>query len=257
MPALELAIRSWILGHKHGGKSMKHVAQRGLLLGAALAIWVTAAAAIEPYSMKPAHLRASADLPQAVADSLDPNGSLVFTYDNGRETPICEVFWARTVVAQDHPAKSSKILYANLKDGALVGVIRFLAESKDDYREDFHDQKLNPGFYTMRYDAMREGDKNDFVLLSPAKVDRDPERVIASDELLRLSRQASGTERPAVLSLVAVDTNSKHFPEVLMTDDGSCVLQVKLRLKHAPGVSTKELAFAIVVATPPDEEGGS
>jgi hypothetical protein len=104
---------------------------------------------------------------------------------------------------------------------------------------------------------MQDGDKNDFVLLSPAKLDRDPNRVVASSELLNLSRQASGTDQPAVLSLVAVDQNSKDFPDVLMADDGSCVLQVKLHLKPAPGLSTKELAFAIIVATPPDEEGGS
>jgi hypothetical protein len=233
------------------------VALGTLLLGVALAMMVGPAAAIEPYSMKPVALRPSADLPKSVADRLDPDGLHIFTYDNGLETPICEIFWAKAVVVQESPAKSSKILYGDLKAGALVGVIRFLVESKEDYREDFHDQKLNPGFYTMRYDAMQEGDRSDFVLLSPAQVDRDPEHVMASDELLRLSRQASGTEQPAILSLVAVDKNNKDFPDVLMADDGSCVLQVKLRLKPAKGVSGKDLAFAIIVATPPEEEGGS
>ena len=245
------------MGHKHRRKSMNEVALGALLLGVALAITVTPAGAIEPYSMTPAVLRPSADLPQSIADSVDPSGVHVFTYDNGLETPICEIFWAKTVVAEDSPAKAGKALYSNLKEGALVGVIRFLAESKDDYREDFHDQKLSPGFYTMRYVAMREADKNDFVLLSPAKVDRDPERVLASDELLRLSRQASGTDQPAVLSLVGVEKSNKDFPDVLMADDGSCVLQVKLHLKPAKGSSAKELAFAIILATPPEEEGGS
>ena len=243
--------------HANRGKSTKHVALGALLLGVALAIWVTPAAAIEPYSMKPAVLQPSPDLPPTIADNLDPNGVHVFTYDNGVETPICEIFWIKTVVPQEGPAKSAKILYGNLKEGAMVGVIRFLAESKDDYREDFHDQKLNPGYYTMRYHAMAEDGKSDFILLSPAKVDRDPERMVASDELLSLSRQASGTDQPAVMSLVAVDKSSKDFPDVLMADDGSCVLQVKLHLKPVKGVSTSELAFAIIVATPIEEGGGS
>jgi hypothetical protein len=245
------------LRHQASGKSARRIALRLLGLSAALAIWVAPAAAIAPYSMKPAALQPSPDLPQKIADSLDPNGLHVFTYDNGLETPICEIFLATTVVGQDRSANSSKILYGNLKEGALVGVIRFLAESKDDYREDFHDQKLPAGYYTMRYHAMQDGEKNDFVLLSSVKLDRDPNRVVASDELLSLSRQASGSDQPAVLSLVAVDKNSKDFPEVLMADDGSCVLEVKLHLKPVQGLSAKELDFAIIVATPPDEDGGS
>jgi hypothetical protein len=245
------------LQHKHSGRSMKNLALKALLLGAGLAMCVARAAAIEPYSMKPAVLQPSPDLPPTIADTLDPNGMQIFTYDNGLETPICEIFWVKTVVSQDDPVKSTKILYGNLKEGAMVGVIRFLAESKDDYREDFHDQKLNPGYYTMRYHAMAEDDKSDFILLSPAKLDRDPERMVASDELLSLSRQASGTDQPAVMSLVAVDKSSKDFPDVLMADDGSCILQVKLHLKPVKGVSTSELAFAIIVATPIEEGGGS
>jgi len=257
MSALELTMWGPNLPREHRGKFMLQRAVRLLFLGATLAIWVAPAAAIAPYSMKPAVLQPSPDLPPGMVDSLDPHGLHVFTYDNGVETPICEIFWAKTVVAQDRSAKATKILYGDLKEGTLVGVIRFLVESKDDYREDFHDQKLTPGYYTMRYQAMRDGDRTDFVLLSPARVDRDPERVVASDELLGLSRQASGTDQPAVLSLVAVDEKSKDFPDVLMADDGSCVLQVKLHLKPVQGVSAKELAFAIIVATPPDEEGGS
>jgi hypothetical protein len=245
------------LGHKVSDKSLKRAAWSLLLLTVALSCWSTPAVAIEPYSMKPAVLQRSADLPQTIADSLDPKGVHVFTYDNGQETPICDFFWAKTVAAQESPAKPSKLLYGSLKEGAMVGVIRFLPESKDDYREDFHDQKLNAGYYTMRYDAMREGDKNDFILLSPVKADSDPERVLTSDQLRSLSRQASGTDEPAVLSLVAVGKASKDFPDVVMADDGSCVLQVKLHLKPLKGDSAKELAFAIIVATPIEEDGGS
>ncbi|MGA8492264.1 MAG: hypothetical protein WB711_17690 [Terriglobales bacterium] len=242
---------------KQSHKTANKIGAAALRIAVVLTIAVTSAWAIEPYSMKPAALQPSADLPQNVADSLDADGTLVFTYDNGIETPICEIYWAKTVIGQESPAKSTKVLYGNLKEGALVGVVRFLAESKEDYREDFHDQKLSPGYYTMRYTVMREGDKTDFVLLSPAKLDRDPDRIIPPDELARLSRQASGTEQPAVLSLVAVDKKDKDFPDVIMADDGSCILQVKLHFKATTKAPAGELAFAVIVATAPDEVGGS
>lgn len=207
--------------------------------------------------MKPVELPASVDLPQSISAAVDQHGVHVFTYLNGLESPICEIFWAKNVAAQDGSAASSNVLYGALKPGVFVGIIRFLEESREDYREDFHDQKLAPGYYTMRYAVLPEGDRRDFVLLAPAIADHDPERVVAADELVRLSRKASGTEQPAVMRLVDVDKTAKEFPDVVMADDGSCILRVKLHLKPENGGSAQELALAIIVATPIEEEGGS
>jgi hypothetical protein len=233
------------------------LARVALLVVAVLATSATAARAIEPYSMKPVELRASVVLPQSLAAAVDQHGVHVFTYLNGLESPICDIFWAKSVAAQDGTSRSSNVLYGALTPGALVGIIRFLEESREDYREDFHDQKLAPGYYTMRYAVLRDGESSDFVVLTPVSADRDPERVVASDELVRVSHTASGTEQPAVMKLVAIDKTAKEFPDVIMADDGSCILHVKLQLKPEKGGSARELPLAIIVATPIEENGGS
>jgi hypothetical protein len=228
-----------------------------LLVVAVLATSATEARAIEPYSIKPAELSASADLPQSISAAVDQHGTHVFTYLNGLESPICEIFWAKSVAAQDGTSRLSNVLYGALTPGALLGIIRFLEESREDYREDFHDQKLAPGYYTMRYAVLRDGESSDFVVLTPVSADRDAERVVASDELVRVSHTASGTEQPAVMKLVAIDKTAKEFPDVIMADDGSCILHVKLQLKPEKGGSSQELPLAIIVATRIEEDGGS
>jgi len=234
--------------------------QRVLLAGyvsLVVAIVSLPAWAVEPYSMTPVQLQPGPDLPAAIAAVLDPHGVHVFTYQNGQPTPICDVFMAKSASSQETPERTNKVIYSQLKAGALVAVIHFLPESSEDYREDFHDQKLKPGYYTMRYAVMREGESSDFVLLSPVSEDRNPDHVPAPDELVRMSLKASETEDPAVMSLVAVSKTDKAFPDVLMADDGSCVLQFKLQMKSAKGNAEEPLALAMIVATPPEEEGGS
>jgi len=245
------------LDRKQNRDTLWPLVRVALLVVAVLATSLTAAWAIEPYSMKPVELRASPDLPQSISAAVDQHGVHIFTYLNGLESPICEIFWAKIVAGQDGSARSSNVLYGALKPGALVGIVRFLEESREDYREDFHDQKLAPGYYTMRYAVLPEGESSDFVVLSPVKADRDPERVVAADELVRLSHTASGTEQPAVMKLVTIDKTAKEFPDVIMADDGSCILHAKLHLKPQKDGSEQELALAIIVATPIEEEGGS
>jgi len=206
--------------------------------------------------MKPVELPTAAHLPVSLRAALDPHGVYVFTYVNGLETPICEVYWAKSVTVRDERQATKKLLYGGLKPGALVGVIRYLDESSEDYREDFHDQKLKSGYYTMRY-AVIAGDSSDFLVLGPADSDPGPEHVLEAGELDRLGQAASGTEEAAVLRMVASDKSDKSSPDVISADDGSCVLQNKLQLKSVKSGSSEGLTIAFIVATPIEEEGGS
>jgi hypothetical protein len=232
-----------------------------LLLAVAVGIALSAVPGwgLEPYSMKPAELQTK-DFPQSIADALEVRGWRIFTYSNGIEDPICEIFWAKVLVAQDTPSPvhrgENPILYGTLQPGTLVGVIHFLPESRPDFREDFHDQKLSPGYYTMRYAVMAEGDSRDFVLLSRLSDDHDPGRVPSIADLGKLGRQASGSDQAAILRLSPIYTEHVHYPDVIMADDGSCVLQTKLFLKKKNGVA-QEFPLAIILAAPPEEEGGS
>jgi hypothetical protein len=210
---------------------------------------------IEPFSLEDAAAKASTALPQRLVDHLDPNGSLVITYSNGLKMPICEIFWARAVLVEDRSSLSGKLTYQDLKPGSLIGVIHFLPEASEDFREDFHDQKLSPGYYTMRYDITSDADAHDLVLLSPVRVDGDAERILASDQLRRLSRMASRTQQPAVMSLVTTEVSDNDSPSVRMDDEGTCILQVNLHAASHSGPA-KKLALAILVAKPiPDNDG--
>jgi hypothetical protein len=224
----------------------------GLAIGAASA-WGTE---VEPFSIEPVAPHASKSLPQTMVDTLDPQGSLLFTYTNGLKMPVCEIFWAKTVAGLDGDSASNKISYRNLKPGALIGVIHFLEDASEDYREDSHDQKLNPGYYTMRYASLSDSDTDDSVLLSPVNLDRSLEPV-PFDELVRQSRAASRTKQPAVMSLVPVALIGNEFPDVKTDGQGTWTVQVKIHVKPATSGSARDLALAIVVVTPKQESDGS
>jgi hypothetical protein len=248
------------------GKQHDHRQQVLLLLFLSLALALSASPARgqEPYAAEPITVKASAYLPQSVVDGLDPQGSRLVTFDNGLKTAVSEVWWAKTVVTQESPANSSGILYGNLKVGTMVGVVHYLAESSEDYREDFRDQKLRPGYYTMRYAQMppdgEHKDVNpyrDFVLLSPVSVDREPDKVLGMDELLKWSRLASHGRHPAIMSLVPTAAGYKNSPAVRTDDAGTCILQVKLHAKPEKSGSPQEVTLAIIMVTPIKENGAS
>jgi hypothetical protein len=233
-------------------------------LGIALSIVNPAWARVpEPYAIEPVQLQASPQLPKALADALDAQGEVVYTHENGTRMNICEVFWAKAITDQDIPAGSSKLLYGNLKPGAFVGVIHFLPEADQEYRKDYRDQKLKPGYFTMRYGVLPAGigehgpEPGDFVVMTPAALDHDPARVVLPGELVRLSRMVSHTKQPAVMSLIEVTAARKTFPDVITDYAGTCVMQVKLHVKPRKGGTPPDLALAIVVLTPLVEGEGS
>jgi hypothetical protein len=224
----------------------------GLLL--ALAVGTPAAWGVEPFSVEAAELH-SGDVPQAISAGVESHGTRIFTYVNGLRMPICEIFWARTATTHSNKNVSGRATYSNLEQGSLLGVIRFLAEASDEYREDFHDQKLKAGYYTMRYAVMAGEDARDFLVLSPASADADP-GLVSTDQLIRQGKLASRTDRPAVLSLVTTEVGSKNLPSVRMDENGTCILQDKL---HAASnaASAGELMLAVVLVNPISEEDGS
>lgn len=201
--------------------------------------------------------RASPDFPRSLVGAVRPQGFRVFARSDNAKTVICEIFWARTTTAGEAPQESSKALYGRLKPGALVGVIHFLVTER--YVREYRSQIFKPGYYTMRYAVTPEGVKEDgpvdFVLLSPVSADRNPAQTVALDELARRARLASRSRRPAMMSLVEIDTD-ESFPSLTTDDEGTCVLQVKLRMKSTKSVPGQELPLALVVVTAIPEDLG-
>jgi hypothetical protein len=220
----------------------------------ALAITTPAAWGVEPSSIEAAELHAG-NVPQGIFADLESHGIRVFTYVNGLRMPICEIFWAKTAATHSNKNAASRATYSNLEPGSLLGVIRFLAEASDEYREDFHDQKLKAGYYTMRYAVIPGEDAHDFLVLSPLDADADP-AIVSSDQLIRHGKLASRTDRPAVLSLVNTEVGSKDLPGVRMDESGTCILQDKLRAK-SNGAAAGDVTLAVVLVNPISEEDGS
>lgn len=186
-----------------------------------------------------------ADVPTDVQDSLLAQGTRLL---NDQGTAVCEIWLRKEIPTQQAGGASADILYGNLAAGTLVGVLRFPSGGSD-----FRGQQIKAGTYTLRY-ALIPQDGNhlgvspnrDFLLLSPVAQDTEIGRALAFDPLLKLSRQASGTPHPAVLSLGPVQ-QGQSYPGLVHSDQGYWILQVKLAGKSASGGQTQDLPIALTL----------
>jgi hypothetical protein len=157
----------------------------------------------------------------AIQQALETNGFQI-THDG---QPYCEI-WFRSNPPSGAGAPGRKITLSTIPQGALVGVIRFDAAGADR-----RGQTIPAGVYTLRYGVMpmsgsHEGaaPQRDFLLLAPASVDRDPNSNPGFDALVNLSKKASLTAHPAILSVWKAASDATGFSR--QGDDW--VLQTKL-----------------------------
>ena len=178
-------------------------------------------AAFGQYKAEPAGAPPAEAAP-AIAAVLQKDGAKIT--NNGKA--YCEI-WFRT----DKPpaAKSSEdgVSLPAIPMGALLGVIRF-----DGSGADRRGQSIKAGVYTLRYGVMPiNGDhqgaapQRDFLLMTPAAEDQDPNVTPNFDALVAMSRKASRTPHPAVLSFWKADADSPGFSQQGDTD---WVLQTKV-----------------------------
>ncbi|HEV3278242.1 MAG TPA: hypothetical protein VG860_15600 [Terriglobia bacterium] len=200
----------------------------------------------------------SLNVPAALADRLQTTGSRLVRTAGGGNVPVCDIWWVKAAVAKKPGAKASGVLYGEIQTGALVGLLRFLTSDAEDSR----DQKLKPGFYTMRYaqlppDSSEAGSSQylDFLLLSAMGADSEVTKTLSFEEASRLSSRATGTGHPALMSLVPVNPAYKRLPAVVADDVGNCAVQVNLREESETG--SRDVELAILLLTPPKEQGGS
>jgi len=117
----------------------------------------------------------------------------------------CEV-WIRKEIANLGKPASPDAKYPALHQGQLVGVMKFSAAGSD-----YRGQSIKPGLYTLRYCLILQDGNHlgaapilDFVLLVPAAEDtKDADAIMSTEEVVALSRKASGTNHPAVINLAS------------------------------------------------------
>jgi len=133
--------------------------------------------------------------------------------------PYCEL-WMRSSLPRGATSGEQNVTLPNVPVGTLLGVIRF-----DGKGSDRRGQAIQPGVYTLRYaimpmnsDHQGVAPQRDFLLLAPAAEDRDLNATPGFDALIAMSRKASGTAHPAVLSVRKAAADSPGFSQQGDTD---------------------------------------
>jgi hypothetical protein len=169
---------------------------------------------------------------------LQPEGERLL---NPKGATVAEIWFAKSVPAQSATSSSGDVLYGGLSVGEFIALLHFPNGGSD-----FRGQTIKPGYYAMRYGLMPQDGNHmgvnptrDFVLLVPVALDGDPTKPIGFNDLLKLSRQVSGTNHPAVINLAAA--SGQNFPSVAQDDQGHWFVQVRLP------TTSGSLPFAVVL----------
>jgi len=173
----------------------------------------------------------------AVWQVLDAKGYHI-TLEDG--SVACDI-WLRKNAPSAAKKETEGVLYPQLAPSVLVGLISF-SQATTDYRGD----AIKPGFYTLRYELLPSDGNHlgaapnrDFLLLVPAASDPDPNAVFKDQELINLSRKATGAQHPGPLSLLQADPT---VPGIAKDDQEHWIFSAKL-----PLASGEELIFGLVV----------
>ena len=170
-----------------------------------------------------------AELKPALVQLLAKTGFLIT--NNGAK--YCEL-WLRTALPQiaaaskpSAAANRRNVTLPQIPLGAWLGVIRFDAGGLDR-----HGQRVAPGTYLLRYGILpgngpHEGaaPHRDFLVLTPVGEDPDINSTPDFDALVALSRKASHTPHPAVLSFWRAENDAPGFGE---QGDSDWVLETKI-----------------------------
>jgi len=178
-----------------------------------------------------------ASIPQAVKEALDTKGYRV-SLDDG--SVACEI-WLRRAVPAQAKKEVEGALYPQLAESTMLGIISF-PQAATDYRG----QPVKAGVYTLRYELIpNDGNhlgvapNRDFALLIPVASDPDPNASFKLDELVSLSRKASGTRHPAPLNMPQAGGTAGS---VAKDDEDHWILSAELKL-----ASGETLPIALVV----------
>jgi hypothetical protein len=175
-------------------------------------------------------------VPAAVWNVLDAKGYHL-TLDDG--SVVCDL-WLRKSVPSSGTKEAEGVLFPEIAPSTLMGVISFPKATTD-----FRGQPVKAGFYNLRYELIpNDGNhlgvspSRDFVLLVSPASDPDPAAQFKFEELVALSRKATGTNHPGPLSLVQADSTT---PGISHDDQDHWVFSLKIP------VGTEELPVGLIV----------
>lgn len=169
------------------------IPKQSLLTGALAALFALAL----PAQMKTGVAGPPPPESAALAPALSKEGVQVLKEDG---SVLCEM-WFVTALPSGGAAEESAS-FAGTPHGALLGVARFPTRHSDR-----RGQTIKPGVYSMRYslfplngDHQGVSPQRDFILFVPVAIDTNAAARPDYETLMNMSRKASGTPHPLVLS---------------------------------------------------------
>ena len=189
----------------------------------ALAAVSCAAAAFGQYTAAPSG-PPPVELSVGVRDALQKDGAKV----TGPSGVVCELWF---LAAEPAGPKSTEdgVTLPMIPQGALLGALRFPVKGLDR-----RGQTIKAGVYTLRYgnypvngDHQGVAPQRDFLVMTPAADDTDAKATPTFEQLMIVSRKASNTPHPAVLSFWKTDGDAKPG-SIDKSGDTDWVLQMKL-----------------------------
>lgn len=190
----------------------------GILVSASLISAIAGAAKVDRIDRP-----SDSPVPAAVWDVLDTKGYRL-TLEDG--STACDI-WLRKSLPNSGAKEVEGVLFPEIAPSTLVGLISFAKPATD-----FRGQPIKAGFYNLRY-ALLPNDGNhlgvapsrDFVLLVPTSADPDPGAQFKFEELVNLSKKATGTNHPGPLSLVQADSS---IPGISHDDQDHWIFSIKI-----------------------------
>lgn len=203
----------------------------------ALILFIVGVATANGNKLEPVGSFSDAAASQSLRDSLEPSGHRVILEDGNA---LCDI-WLRKALTVGAKTEVQGAIYTNISESTVIGVISFAKATTD-----FRGQAIRPGAYTLRY-TLHPVDGNhlgispvrDFLVLTPVADDQNPDAKYKFEEMTKMSTKASGTNHPAVLSLVAAEGGE---PKVKANDHHHLVFSAKIK-----NVSSAEMPIAFVV----------
>jgi hypothetical protein len=174
------------------------------------------------YSVEPAGPPPS-DLPAGMVAALSENGHKVVAQDG---TPWAEFWFAKDSVEGDDTGELD-VSWGNVAHGTFIGVVRWPSQG-----ESRRGQVIEPGVYTLRFsfypvDGAHQGvePSRDFLILSKAEDDTDPNAKPDYETLMPQSMMAAGTPHPLTMACWKAEGD---WQEGISQMDHDTVLGVKV-----------------------------
>jgi hypothetical protein len=195
-----------------------------------------------------------------VAISAQIRGDLSATgyrVSDGRGKPYADIWLRKATPASGKPAGANgTLLFPVLSEGVLLGALRYTEQGQD-----YRDQSIPPGVYTLRYGVEPQNGAHlgvspyrDFALLLPAAKDTTLDK-LAKKSLEEKSAEAAGTSHPGVLMFLAATEPAKaDAPGIVEDKDKSTwaiVMPIPLAVKGEAGSVALDVQLIISGAAAP------